>query len=359
MNSEKNNIYGNFDEFEKSIDEEIKKADAKRVAELLKIENEVSNIKALLATQEGILQDKIDIFYLERIKDLEKLRNDSIVLKNLPNLDKTEIGSIVAESYNKIRKGSWKLLHEKTYGDLEFIKSTNDCEDLIGSVKPTNEIKNIYSFNFSSELITGVSKFELIICSERKVMVFIKKTSFKPTHEWVNLENGERQYFDRDKFYFDIQSAALTFDSYSLSDDQFFITQTGELYKDADAIGLFASYIIARPDYVFWLSKDEEIFGPSINDGKPLKENDYPPEELCNFIKTSLKSNIELLFGNKKIFLVDTSKNYVQVISQRLFVGSTERIIGSRKINKNTISLIFQNTQDPPVDLVIRHYEIQ
>lgn len=180
---------------------------------MAKIQNEVTNIKALITKYETVLNDKIEVFYDQRINSLKRLLNESNVLKKLPNSNKSEIGPTVDKNYEKIKKDLSKLLEGKIRGEVKFLASELNDKVTIGTVKSSGNEQ----FLLKKKYETDVNEFNSIYCSNDSILVEVynKKTG---RNEIKNLENNEIQKIDDNSFIDPIQNIIL--DKYGVRANQ-------------------------------------------------------------------------------------------------------------------------------------------
>lgn len=331
-----------YNNLKTSVETEIKKANENKETELAKIENEVTNLKALIVKHEGILQDEIDVFYSNRVKNLEKFLKDISILENLPNADESEAGSILTAHYEKMKTDFSQALEKKIDGEAEFLASKMNDKMTVGSVnfftpKPKVEYKMRQvetdfrnpSFYISTEEHIYVPWRRLI----RKFFVNLESTilkSYKNSDQsWEHLLNSP----DILRSNFDLQKGWI-------------LTPTGTITSSIKIVRqrISVNYAIIKNNQFYCISDEKILFGPSIEDECHYKIEFLSDEfKFKDLLDKIFNEDIEVLFNDEKIFLLDISSNSYNTILQKNLVGEEERIVASRRKNDNEIALVFQN----------------
>lgn len=251
-----------------TIKKEIEKAEEQKLTELINIQKEVENIRLLIVKYEYILNNKIELFYNNRVQNLRKLLDDSNVLEKLPNPINGKFGSRMNGYYEKMREDLVSLLGEELLDEAKFKKSDLNGRITIGSVelcqrekvrgKSLIDVTSVrchldkdltinedqesaadglltedqlkLSFrsedeqtNYSSEpneddrekfsveeVETNISSYKLVQCSFNKIMV-LQENPTSGQKMWINLESKQKKRIKKNKFFINPLNNDITY----------------------------------------------------------------------------------------------------------------------------------------------------
>lgn len=356
-----------YKEYKECIEKEILKAEKKKLSEIEKIENEVSSIQKSLSNRGSFLKKDVEVFYDDRVRNLKRLLDESIVLEKLPYLSDSEIGSVMAANYKRMEEDLLAVLKDKTEGDALFEKLDSNRDITIGSVNwkrgKGHGVRGSITDGSSPilrHLKTTVSEYLDIQCSKDRIMIKRKDANRKGTFEWMNLETGRITRMEMDFFVRPLKNDIIlcpTSTALRVNDCPSAISlKNGLVFQNDSSTELVSVYMIATDDYVFWINERGRIYGPKLNELDPLKETSVETENFEYFLKNSFFKDTELLFDEKKIFVVNTKNFSVKVFSQAKLFHKKEIIIGSRMIHENELALVFRNIQNIDETITIKYF---
>lgn len=106
------------------------------------------------------------------------------------------------------------------------------------------------------------------------------------------------------------------------------------------------------------MKKNDEnyVYGPDLTSKYPLSHIIIETTDFNDFLKAAFEENIEILYSKSKIFLVNIENYDTRVYLQNNLIGQYERIVGSRKTEKNELAFVFQNIRSLSKNLVMNYF---
>lgn len=97
-------------------------------------------------------------------------------------------------------------------------------------------------------------------------------------------------------------------------------------------------YVHSSDKEIFWLNRNEELFGPSIENYD--KQMDFQTKQINfnEFLNFSFADENKILFGHKFFFIINVHQQTIFRIKNQFF---THKILAYRKINNFEIELLF------------------
>lgn len=131
--------------------------------------------------------------------------------------------------------------------------------------------------------------------------------------------------------------------------DEIFVRYT-TIFRKRQNTGMKIKCITITDHYVYWLSDDDKIYGPTgpslnfekIHDNKVQKLKLNGLNEFLNIIFTE---NVDLLFDRKTIYLIKIDKNEIFKILQNELFGNSIAV-SCRRIDKNEILFVLCGKDD-------------
>lgn len=343
----------------KRINKEIFNAKELWKKQMEKIHEEVKNIQALLIKHELILCDKIEFFYKTHIKNLENLKKNCSIIKDLPNFNNNHVNPVIEKAQWQIERDFNNLFKKITEETAIFKPSYLNDQITIGHISLYKDNVKLNNFKIQEKMLNTEGRIAKAL-NLKDNLFGLSYDKFEKKWNFIDLETelikdnpsvciNPAIRLERNDLTKVNTLSILDFDNY-LHD--IFITRNF-IYPYPNGMGYKYENVTIVKSTIFWLSASN-IFSLNVNENERIFKLRIEIDKNSNFkdfLDDSLEGNIGLLISKEYLFIIRIESKQCIKYSQKSFFNEKQWIIGYKKVDFDKILFAFYSNEYDKITL--------